>query len=348
MKYLSKLLNSSHSISYTAMKMYIQEGPRAFMEYMEDRREYKSNKYDKLGTITHERILTPEIFKSKYNFGTLDHIYENHKIGKLTPNEKKILEFVLSQFKIGKKSLFEFKLTKNLKNVFYSFYAASKKYNSIRMLSIYNLACEIYDIKADELTDPIFNNCSFSIQKEINNHKLANKIFNFRSKKNVDVFEEFEIKLNCTEIEDLEDLKLKCIIDKMIVDYDNKTIVICDLKTSIKSPKEFDSIIKDRMYAHQIALYSIAAKKYLEIEGVELSEWKIINYICLASHNFKDCKYIEMYELSESDINYCLSEINNFFEDLKINCTYGFDQTADYYKGDGSKKITLYGKERQG
>ena len=91
-----------------------------------------------------------------------------------------------------------------------------------------------------------------SITESLRNNEFTRKYFENSTGKNIEVFNQLEIYW------ELKGLKCKSKLDKVIIDNDDKTISIIDLKTTGNSTFSFDSSVFKWRYDIQACFYSMA------------------------------------------------------------------------------------------
>ena len=175
-------------------------------------------------------------------------------------------------------------------------------------------------------------------------HVVANKLLFQDNVENVEYFNEKEIYFK------QEDVDCKSKLDRMIVDHDNKTVTIVDLKTTSSQvygectplPKKLKTglLIRDwhvtgfmysciqYSYYRQLAFYINAAQ-------AEYPDYKIESFIIAA--DTKGSYDVAVYKLPEewleegnNEIKCLLSEYKHYKETNNFNVKQGFEETVTY------------------
>lgn len=159
-------------------------------------------------------------------------------------------------------------------------------------------------------------------------HKAISKLLERQSiKGKVDVMNEFAIMFH------INDTDCKALIDKLIVDYENKIIIIVDVKHTSHLLKDFIETFVEFGYDIQLAFYTRAVMYYLEECGVDISEFKIKWLIPVVE---KGRLYeSKLFTINSSVIESAAIEISSLLYRLSKHEKYGFDYSVEYYEGDG-------------
>ncbi len=175
-------------------------------------------------------------------------------------------------------------------------------------------------------------------------HVVANKLLFQDNVENVESFNEKEIYFK------QEDVDCKSKLDRMIVDHDNKTVTIVDLKTTSSQvygectplPKKLRTgvLIRDWhvtgfMYSCVQYAYYRQLAFYINAAQAEYPDYKIESFIIAA--DTKGSYDVAVYKLPEewleegnNEIKCLLSEYKHYKESNNFNVKQGFEETVTY------------------
>lgn len=130
------------------------------------------------------------------------------------------------------------------------------------------LECQYKYSNKKIITSDIYEN-AVEIASILRTHEYSRNIF-YNDYKTIDQFEfTFEYK----------NFKFRGIIDKLMIDFDNKLIYMVDLKTGSNSYEEFDKSFIDYRYYFQESIYTLAFEeicKKLDLEGFKLMPFQFL------------------------------------------------------------------------
>ena len=184
-----------------------------------------------------------------------------------------------------------------------------------------------------------------NIKKNVQSHKKANELlFNRVDSPNIIAINEFHInwtwRLRPKDMLEVERTSMECksLIDRLIIDHDNKSITLVDIKTTVSVAGFKESFTKFD-YARQMAYYWFAITWYFDNElNIDISEYSHNTYIVAIQNNgSNECRVFEVPEnaiIEKSEkIKEILSEIDwHMSNDL-------WEYRKEYYEGDGTESL---------
>jgi len=170
-------------------------------------------------------------------------------------------------------------------------------------------------------------------QSSLFNHKSTKKYFNCGN--NVEEF--YQVELNF----EYKYRNIKCILDKVIIDHNNKTIQPIDLKSGSVSAKEFMSNFFKFKYYLQGALYNYGI--YYQFQGYKNDEYKILpfKYIYLPTFDYNNPKTFILTEKWDTaawdgfttNSGYKYRGINELVDEINWHIKHQiFNETRDFYE----------------
>ena len=134
------------------------------------------------------------------------------------------------------------------------------------------------------------------------------------------------------------EFKIKSIIDRLVVDRDDKIIYLIDLKTTSSSVYNFESSYRKYAYYRQLALYKQALQTALP--GVGLADYTIKCYIvAVQTTGLNECV---VYQPSAKDLKLGEVEIQSLIDRLVWHSEKNsWDYPREYYETDSVVKICI-------
>lgn len=283
--------------------------------------------YTFLGKQLHLSLLEPEEFEKTYT-------YLDFK----TPTSKQQLGFcesLLMQMKMGE-LMQDIAMTEAYKENYITekmtpaaiLKAAEKIYEQnseyIEYLAIKGDYREVLSKSRKELIT--------TVTEAIKSHKKANVLlFNAIEDDNIKTFNEFPIFWDYPIEYADECVKCKSLIDRLVVDHQNKKVTIVDLKTTSVLGDMSQEII-DRNYYRQLAFYWLAVQhsKLIPVD------YEIEAYIVAV--NTQDPFECRVYKLTKDELANQLLVINQLMKDISWHWfTNQWDYSRTYYEGDGTE-----------
>lgn len=177
------------------------------------------------------------------------------------------------------------------------------------------------------------------IKKNIDDHILAShlvdtSLFPNRTDK-LETYSEFHI--NWIHESGVE---CKSLLDRLIIDPDNKRILLVDLKTTAKIHSFEDSILEYGYY-RQMAYYWKAITWYFKnVRKEDISEYSKETYIVGISTNDITKNEIRVFEIQEDKIKIYSELIDSLLEEIKWHIDKNtFGHSKEYYLNNGQDNI---------
>lgn len=178
-----------------------------------------------------------------------------------------------------------------------------------------------------------------TIKNNVLNHKLANKLLFNESEwiHNPSLFTSNEFHINWDiKVNDIT-VNCKSLLDRLIINHDDKTITIVDIKTT--SSSDFRESFNKYDYGRQIAFYWLAVTNYFlqTYPDKNISEYKQLSYIVTINTLNKS---VTVFKLQESLILIKTDEIVELLSEIGWHITNDlWDHSKEYYDGDGSEYL---------
>jgi len=305
----------------------LEESPRKFKQFVYDKLPEESTSYYTFGTATHMYLLEPDRFKT-------DVAIFDYAIPKSAKQKQFCEDFIESRDK---------KMT--VKNSYSSAYA--KNY------SIPITKSEVWVEKAKQLhkdlkpyikyllTSPnklVISTKTFQkikdIVESIKGHKTASKLLSKPSiiDDGIESYNELQI------LWEYQGIKCKSMLDRVLVDKENKIITIVDLKTTANLATFSESFIKYH-YDRQLVFYGMAlAYKAEELFNIlNIEEYKIENIILAIDKVTTEIKTFKILEQKSMQV---LPEIISLLDLAKWHIDNNkFEYSKEYYEGDGFETL---------
>jgi hypothetical protein len=164
----------------------------------------------------------------------------------------------------------------------------------------------------------------YEIRSKLFEHKVANKLFTVHYNPNIHVYNEYPIEWTHNGVE------CKSMLDRVIINEENHTITIVDLKTSADYD-QFEKKFFDYKYYRQLAFYYGAVQNTFNMPY----QGYTINCYVIAI-NTKEPTEIKVYNISSETLNKGFNEIETLTEQLKWHFDNNqWEYTKDYYEGAG-------------
>jgi len=133
-------------------------------------------------------------------------------------------------------------------------------------------------------------------------------------------------------------LKCKSMLDRLVIDYENKKVQLVDLKTSAHL-YSFREKVDEYAYYRQLAFYWMAVYWYFkEILKISLDDWKKESYIVVVGTSIP--YEVKVFELTETKLNQGATEIMSLMDTLKWHFDNDqWDYSMQYYNNILVEKI---------
>jgi hypothetical protein len=321
-------------ISNSSLKWF-QQSPLYFKKLLDDEIQQEKIYWMEERSQIHAYILEPELFGTEYVFmdydipvnqqqkdfcNSLVHTKKGNK-------EEKLRNAYTSAYSSKSKS--DDKILEEAK-------ALETKYKSYLQFLRKTMFDDTVIIKQNK--KELFDQCKECIVK----HKSASQLMlneehlAFGNTDKLFIANEFHIDW----IHESTQLECKSLIDRLIIDNENKRIILIDLKTC-DSFTEFQERVLKYNYDRQFAFYWMAISWYLNSLGWTFEKFQEYNkesYV--VAIKIKDLVEAKVLEIPAILLNSATEEINNIMSDLKWH--YENDKwvySREYYEGNGIEKL---------
>lgn len=133
------------------------------------------------------------------------------------------------------------------------------------------------------------------------------------------------IEVTFKDSEDVVLLNFKCKIDNFIIDDENKTITLNDLKTTFRELGSFNESITSYHYKRQMALYLYILSNFLKKDEKYKDYILNANIIAVSTQTFES----NLYQISQDDIKEGTDEFIELIKRIGFHEKYGYDKLID-------------------
>ena len=176
-------------------------------------------------------------------------------------------------------------------------------------------------------------------QKNVLDHKKANELLTYKPTNGFDSNEfhiNWEWKMSNNPFIE-EKIDCKSLLDRIVVDHDNKKIQIIDVKTTI-SVSDFKKSFDEYDYGRQLAFYWMAVIWYLEKDlGLDITGYSHETYIIAVDNITHECR---VFNIDDDILMKKADELKDILNDIYWHMQNGkWDYSRVYYEGDGSESL---------
>jgi len=327
-------------VSSTSLKWF-EYSPKYFKKRLDEEIVDEKKSWLELGRKVHMSILEPEEFEKNY-------IYLEYTQPK-SPNQKQFCEEYVADRKKNPKAT---KISSKVKAYKQSYNVKNKKDDDVKKEAdkLYKRLKDYIDYleKSEEYKD-IFTKSEWDkiseLRDETFNHKKAVDLMalnkdpfntNTIAYSELPIFWYYPIKY-----EDV-DLPCKSMIDRLVIDKDEKVIRMIDVKTTSNIGEFKDSFDKFKYY-RQLSYYWMAllwALKEGELKDTidNLDEYKKESYIVtLQTRDLPECR---VYHIPDTKLDEGLTEIENIIPKIAWHWKNDlWEHTKEYYEGNGIENL---------
>lgn len=285
---------------------WLKESPKVFQENMNNKSEERESKSLKNGKIIHNFILEPDKFAVadvapvEGMMGRfIEELVNIESNGTIEEQERR---YATAYTKAGFKLSIDVVLKNLNKDDNQNFYKFLLNTNGKTCLS------------------PIDFKMLNNIKDNLIRHKKANwLLFN-------DMFLQFKntILIEKTLEFEIDDIKCKAKPDKVIINHENKTVFLIDLKTTSKSLNKFYSSFELYEYGRQLAFYKDAL---ISVYGLENYEF---NCYIVAVQTVK-YNEVAVFRITDNQLEKGKKQYLKLFNLYKEHTKYGFEFPLEYY-----------------
>jgi hypothetical protein len=320
-QYYSEKRVSNSSLSY------FEESPALFKKFIDNEIEQEEKSYFSRGKQIHMAILEPDEFYKNYNYVSFE-----------TPKSEQQKQFCADYVKYKAK----LKEDEALLSAYKNSYKVKKQDDKITE--------DAKDLR-DKLTSYIEYIDKKDKYKEILSFVEWDKIHSLKSQSKIhkkakellylDPLNTYKTAYNELIIfweDTLHKVPCKSMIDRLVIDEENKVIQLIDLKTT-STFKGFKDKAREFRYFRQLAFYWIAVGWYLKnVLNKDYSQYKLETYI-IALRTTENPE-VKVYAISDTLLNEGLVDINALMPLIGWHYeTNQWDYPKEYYNNDGVEKL---------
>ena len=331
-------------ISNSNIGWFLNKGPAYLHKMLTDPPPEEKNSTLERGTMIHEYLLQPEEFQK-------DYVVWDKSRPSSAQQEKFCRELANS---------LEIEPNKALLSAYRASYSTTNKAEEKMLSEASKIASELKEyidfLKSGDSRKMIGHwdvKMLETIKQNIESHKLAKSIIwpiDVMKKycgdgwndvmENASHYHEFHINWEYY-IKMAAGVKCKSLLDGLTLNFENKTAIIYDLKTTQKL-WHFEESIHQYDYLRQLCFYYQAVVWYLQYElGVkDWNDWTFKFYII--GIDTTGSNEIRVFEIDKNDVYSRKDTILNAMQDIWWHQTTDqWDHTRAYYEGDGSEQLNL-------
>lgn len=318
-------------ISNSNIGWFLKKGPRYLKDMLDGKEEGLKLPQLEKGSMIHEYILQPDEFWKDYVIldfeipkvkqqKMLCELYHRAKqIYLLEDEETKLLYAYNSSYANKKSDEVKVKEAREIINANQDYLKYLESADNKKVISFADLTL----LK--------------TIKKNIQEHKKANELlFDFPS--TFEAHNEFHINWEYPNASELGDLSCKSLLDRVMIDTENKKIILIDIKTTA-NVYDFKHSVEEFDYYRQLAYYWLAIHWYLKHErDIDFEDYTYETYIiAIQNHDGYEVRVFRMdlqsIESRLNTIDYAIKRIawhkdNNLWDHMK-----------EYYETDGSEDL---------
>ena len=312
-------------ISNSNIGWFIKKGPKYLKEMLNNEREGLKLPQLEKGTMIHEYILQPEEFWKDYII--LDFEVPKVKQQKdfceayassleLLEDDKK-LQAYRSSYTNTKSSQIALKEASELCEKYKNYIEYLKQHDTKKVISFADL------------------NLLKNIKKNLEEHKKANELlYNFPN--TFEVHNEFHINWEYPRAFEDKELSCKSLLDRVMIDHENKKIILIDLKTTA-DVYNFQHSVEEFDYYRQLAYYWTAIAWYFKNElFIDIDEYEGETYI-IAIQSY-DNNEIRVFKIDEAELSNRLKTIDDAIKRIAWHKNNNlWEHTKEYYEGNGEE-----------
>lgn len=319
-------------ISNSNIGWFLNKGPAYLHKKLSGQLEDETSPSMTKGTMIHEYLLQPEEFQKDYV------VWDKSRPSSV--NEEKFCQALADSLEIEP--------NKSLLSAYKAAYSTSGKSDDKILSEATKKASTLKEyiefLKSRdqrEMITPYSVTQLMKIKENISNHKAACKLLLPADNKNV--FHEFHINWEyiSSKYNDIEfTCPCKSLLDSVTFDYDNKKVILMDLKTT-SHLHNFADAVNTYDYTRQLYFYTKALKWYITNELHENGEtWKFEWYIIAIDSLTSD---IRVFRFSYKQVyGENVEKVRNAIRDIvwhKDNDLW--EHSRAYYEGNGIENLNL-------
>lgn len=319
-------------ISNSNIGWFLNKGPAYLHKKLSGQLEDETSPSMTKGTMIHEYLLQPEEFQKDYV------VWDKSRPSSV--NEEKFCQALADSLEIEP--------NKSLLSAYKAAYSTSGKSDDKILSEATKKASTLKEyiefLKSRdqrEMITPYSVTQLMKIKENISNHKAACKLLLPADNKNV--FHEFHINWEyiSSKYNDIEfTCPCKSLLDSVTFDYDNKKVILMDLKTT-SHLHNFADAVNTYDYTRQLYFYTKALKWYITNELHENGEtWRFEWYIIAIDSLTSDIRvftfsYKQVYGENVEKVRDAIRDI------VWHKCNDLWEHSRAYYEGNGIENLNL-------
>lgn len=319
-------------ISNSNIGWFLNKGPAYLHKKLSGQLEDETSQSMTKGTMIHEYLLQPEEFQKDYV------VWDKSRPS--STNEEKFCQALADSLEIEP--------NKSLLSAYKAAYSTSGKSDDKILSEATKKASTLKEyiefLKSRdqrEMITPYSANQLIKIKENISNHKAACKLLLPADNKNV--FHEFHINWEYIS-SNYNDIEFTCpcksLLDSVSFDYDNKKVILMDLKTT-SHLHNFADAVNTYDYTRQLYFYTKALKWYITNELHENGNtWRFEWYIIAIDSFTSD---IRVFTFSYKQVyGENVEKVRNAIRDIVWHkCNDLWEHSRAYYEGNGIETLNL-------
>lgn len=319
-------------ISNSNIGWFLNKGPAYLHKKLSGQLEDETSPSMTKGTMIHEYLLQPEEFQKDYV------VWDKSRPSSV--NEEKFCQALADSLEIEP--------NKSLLSAYKAAYSTSGKSDDKILSEATKKASTLKEyiefLKSRdqrEMITPYSVTQLMKIKENISNHKAACKLLLPADNKNV--FHEFHINWEyiSSKYNDIEfTCPCKSLLDSVTFDYDNKKVILTDLKTT-SHLHNFADAVNTYDYTRQLYFYTKALKWYITNELHEDGDtWRFEWYIIAIDSLTSD---IRVFTFSYKQVyGENVEKVRNAIRDIVWHkCNDLWEHSRAYYEGNGIETLNL-------
>lgn len=319
-------------ISNSNIGWFLNKGPAYLHKKLSGQLEDETSQSMTKGTMIHEYLLQPEEFQKDYV------VWDKSRPS--STNEEKFCQALADSLEIEP--------NKSLLSAYKAAYSTSGKSDDKILSEATKKASTLKEyiefLKSRdqrEMITPYSVTQLMKIKENISNHKAACKLLLPADNKNV--FHEFHINWEyiSSKYNDIEfTCPCKSLLDSVTFDYDNKKVILMDLKTT-SHLHNFADTVNTYDYTRQLYFYTKALKWYITNELHEDGDtWRFEWYIIAIDSLTSD---IRVFTFSYKQVyGENVEKVRNAIRDIVWHkCNDLWEHSRAYYEGNGIETLNL-------
>jgi len=313
-------------ISNSSLK-YFEQSPLTFKRFLDSEIDQEEKQYFVRGKQIHMAILEPDEFKKNYTYldydtpkseqqkGFCDSFVENFALN--SDEDTSLIIAYKENYKTPTKEDSILKDAKTLKDKLSRYIEYLQKRKKVKEVLSYTDWSRIQDLKEQTKKHKKANELLFN--DELDTREIHNELVIF--------WEDPLYKLPC-----------KSMLDRLIIDHENKKVILIDLKTA-NTFKDFKERCREFTYFRQLAFYWYAVNWYfINALNKNIADYEKETYIITLKT--VDDPEVKVYNISEGSLLEGWDELATLLRDVEWHWTNDkWDYSRAYHLGDGDEKL---------